>query len=354
MSKKIEIIDIAKSAVKNGLYYGGFYKFLEMLKKPKDNRLLILMYHDFKEESGQSYDWYYDENPNAVQFDKVLDTLIKYFRVITVDEAAEELLTTGKLKEKSVAITIDDGYLSNYKIAFPLLKKHDLKATIFLTSDWIGRDIYPWWVQFADYIRNCEIDHDLIQKTECILGRSIDFDFTNERDINLQKSLFYNEVENIIRRKEDNERLDILKTLGEAFTGNRHIEQSKTYMLNWEQIKEMAQYGIRFGAHTCSHINLSFSDLESGEREIAESKSEIERHANLEVTGFAYPYGHDVNAYKKFIPILKKHGYTYACVSQTGNVQMNSDLFLLHRMHMPISLSKPILSRTLRLEYLSN
>lgn len=40
--------------------------------------------------------------------------------------------------KNSVLITLDDGYYDNYKIVFPLLKKYNMKATIFLNTLYIG------------------------------------------------------------------------------------------------------------------------------------------------------------------------------------------------------------------------
>jgi len=48
------------------------------------------------------------------------------------------------LPEKTVVITFDDGYESNYIHAFPILKKYGLKATIFLIGDRIVEEEVPY------------------------------------------------------------------------------------------------------------------------------------------------------------------------------------------------------------------
>ena len=44
-----------------------------------------------------------------------------------------------KTKQKSIMITFDDGYLDNYTTMFPIIKKYNVKVTIFLISDSIGK-----------------------------------------------------------------------------------------------------------------------------------------------------------------------------------------------------------------------
>ena len=43
------------------------------------------------------------------------------------------------LPAKPVLLTFDDGYLNTYELAYPLLRKHQLKATVFLPVAFIGR-----------------------------------------------------------------------------------------------------------------------------------------------------------------------------------------------------------------------
>lgn len=54
-------------------------------------------------------------------------------------EAAER---TGRKRDGLVHLTFDDGYLDNWVHVFPLLEKYGLKATIFVTADFVDpRDI---------------------------------------------------------------------------------------------------------------------------------------------------------------------------------------------------------------------
>jgi peptidoglycan/xylan/chitin deacetylase (PgdA/CDA1 family) len=46
------------------------------------------------------------------------------------------------LPEKPVVITIDDGYLSGFEIAYPILEKYNMKATMFIIGVSVGKDIY--------------------------------------------------------------------------------------------------------------------------------------------------------------------------------------------------------------------
>ena len=46
-----------------------------------------------------------------------------------------------------VALSFDDGHVSDYDIVLPLLQEHDATATFFITSNFVGREGYLSWTQ---------------------------------------------------------------------------------------------------------------------------------------------------------------------------------------------------------------
>jgi peptidoglycan/xylan/chitin deacetylase (PgdA/CDA1 family) len=61
----------------------------------------------------------------------------KGYRVITLDQLFDFMDFKGQIPEKSVVITIDDGWRSAYDIALPVLKKYGYTATLFIYTDLI-------------------------------------------------------------------------------------------------------------------------------------------------------------------------------------------------------------------------
>ncbi len=83
----------------------------------------IFLYHQVNEKSGVT--------PEL--FEKHLEILKKSkVNTITLKEYGK-----GDIKDNSALITLDDGYYDNYSKVFPLLKKYNMKATIFLNTLYI-------------------------------------------------------------------------------------------------------------------------------------------------------------------------------------------------------------------------
>jgi peptidoglycan/xylan/chitin deacetylase (PgdA/CDA1 family) len=57
------------------------------------------------------------------------------YTTLTVDDLMAARRDPKRLPEKPVLITFDDGFASNYELAFPVLRRNGQRATIFMTPD---------------------------------------------------------------------------------------------------------------------------------------------------------------------------------------------------------------------------
>ncbi|MBD3418840.1 MAG: polysaccharide deacetylase family protein [Chitinivibrionales bacterium] len=64
------------------------------------------------------------------------------YETLTIPELYDYLShrSVANKSQKKIVLTFDDGYADNFVTAFPLLKKYDMKATIFVSTDFILKD----------------------------------------------------------------------------------------------------------------------------------------------------------------------------------------------------------------------
>lgn len=100
-----------------------------------DDKISILMYHSIG----------YEKNNGLRMPEKQFREQMKYIKdngytTLTMDELYSYFTENKPIPKKSLVITFDDGYLDNYKYAYPILKEFNLKATIFVIASNIDRD----------------------------------------------------------------------------------------------------------------------------------------------------------------------------------------------------------------------
>lgn len=96
----------------------------------------ILMYHYINaEESRRSK---LGVSPKA--FQRQMSFLRRHkYNIVALETLVDLIKEKKKIPPKTVVITFDDGYLDNYTNAFPILKKYNIPATIFVVVDRIGK-----------------------------------------------------------------------------------------------------------------------------------------------------------------------------------------------------------------------
>ncbi|MGB9878232.1 MAG: polysaccharide deacetylase family protein, partial [bacterium] len=77
-------------------------------------------------------------NVSPGDFEKQIKFLLtRNYKIISLSEMIEYFKEKGKPPSRAVVITFDDGFKNNYLYAYPILRKYNLPATIFLTTGFI-------------------------------------------------------------------------------------------------------------------------------------------------------------------------------------------------------------------------
>ena len=116
----------------------------------------VLNYHQINDTAENALTVHVD------QFEKQMKYLADNgYTAITPAEMLDAWQNGTPLPDKPVVITFDDGYVDNYKNAFPILEKYNLRASIFLISDYVG--MYPnylTWSQISEMQDSGRIDFE--------------------------------------------------------------------------------------------------------------------------------------------------------------------------------------------------
>ncbi len=151
------------------------------------------------------------------------------FQCLSSHQLLAHLRGTNPAPKKSVVITFDDGYADNWVYAFPLLKKYQARAIIFVVTGSLNTT------------SRCRM-------TSPEGGRILD---------------------------------------------TRSAERAEAGFLNWDEVKNMVNSGlVEIGSHTHTHRdfigNSTYKDLA---QELRQSRLAIETHAKFPPALFAWPWG---------------------------------------------------------------
>ena len=120
--------------------------------KREDVKIPILLYHDFVKvvplEGPDDFNYINTKESFEENIKILLESGYTFMSFKELDNAYNKKI---ELPKKPILITFDDGYYSNYKDIYTILKKYNIKASIFIVTDNIGKKVdgkkYLSWEQ---------------------------------------------------------------------------------------------------------------------------------------------------------------------------------------------------------------
>ncbi len=174
-------------------YFVKARQLKEDTSKTEGHSVPIISYHDIGENKS---DWCLSQK----EFEK---------QVLFLKEQGYDFVTLDNIdyNKKCVALTFDDGRLSSFEIVLSFLKKYNIKATFFITTDWIDGKNIPEIEKYSDFM-NWKQVKELSKQGHLIGSHTVshrDLTFLNESEI--RKEL---EISKKILEDKLEERVDVL------------------------------------------------------------------------------------------------------------------------------------------------
>lgn len=262
---------------------------------------------------------------NGALFEKIIIALKPRYQLVSIEEL-EQLLLQRKKLNNVCHITFDDGERSFYNIIYPILKKHNVPVSLFLSPEIIIDNKNFWFQEVKGY--------DQVKMKKIIAGKL---------KVSVEKLGNYT-CEQIFKNLSFNEISAIIKTYQQQ-TGTR---QKEPLNMTVTEVLEVEASGlVTIGAHTLNHPILKNENDNNSNREITGSIKELEKLLNHPIKYFAYPNGRPgIDFGEREMKFLKENNITLAFSTELNYLLPDLNMLSVPRMgfaRMGLSPSNPLI-----------
>lgn len=231
------------------------------------------------------------------------------YDIVSLDEAILRL-RQPKRGRFFVALTFDDGYRDNVEHAWPVLAKHGVPWTLFVTPGFADRTARLWWLELEKAIR-------ALPRLDIALP---DGPFAARTETDAEKNRAFDSIYWRLRKGPE----AVLLSAASELTARAGIDPAalvERECLPWETLRALSGApGVTIGAHTLTHPMLAKHDAGTARREITESKARLEAELAMPVLHFSYPVGDPGSAGPREFALAQDAGFVSAVTTRPGHL----------------------------------
>jgi peptidoglycan/xylan/chitin deacetylase (PgdA/CDA1 family)/glycosyltransferase involved in cell wall biosynthesis len=239
---------------------------------------------------------------------------------VTLDALAAGL-AQGRLPDRGVAVTFDDGYLHHLEEVAPMLAELGIPATFFVTTEGLERRYENWWdvcerILLGEHPLPPALDLYGDGSLACRTATSDDRVAAHRR---LIEHLY------LLSAPRRGEALAALSRWCGVAVAPR---DSHRVLLRHEIARLAAAPGAAVGAHSVHHVVLPSQSEQDQWNEVGRSKEALESSLGRPVRGFSYPYG---ECGRIAFDAARSAGFEYAVTVEPRPVRPGAHRLLLPR-----------------------
>lgn len=254
---------------------------------------------------------------DPVLFEQRILAVKKNYRFIGLPEL--QMLIQQKSRLENIChISFDDGELSFFEIIYPLLKKHNVPVSLFVSPQIIASNS-NFWFQEIESFDDIHFRQFIAQYLEVSVSQ-----LEGYTTLSILKCLTIHSI------------LDLIQSYQQA----NGLSSSPPFNMNISQLLEVEASGlVTVGAHTMNHPILANETNEVSHYEITESIKELEKMLGHPIDYFAYPNGVEQLDYtQREIDYLEQAGIKFSFTTNGDHLINLTSVYQVPRLYYPTML----------------
>lgn len=248
------------------------------------HRPIILTFHGVTSDSSDTICNDEGLHLHRALFERLMGHVARYYNPVPLSRVVDWLEGKDGALERAVCVTFDDGFRNVLTEAGPVLKRHGIPATLFVTTDFVFKKQMLWPDRLVSAIA-------LTNETRIApTGATRSFDLST-REARLHANAALNAL---CKSLPQPERLALLTDITERL----HVDEAQLFSawdgfrpIDPDEMRLLKGIGVTVGAHTCSHPILARLSAAEQRSELTASKQLIEKVTGEACDSFAYPNG---------------------------------------------------------------
>lgn len=277
-------------------------------------RVLILTYHRFSR----------GEDPlatPAAAFDAHLRYLKSRYALVPLSRVAAHYEGRDELPARAACVTIDDGFRDAYEVAFPILRRHDVPATLFVITGFLDRAVWMW----TDKMRHVALRAEGGRLVAEVGERTFESKLDGRASRLAAAARVNSELKKLPAAARDEA---IARAAAQNGVSLPDAPPEEFAPVSWEQAREMDAAGVEIGSHTVTHPILTHADDEQLRRELNDSRARLETELGRAADLFCYPNGSFDERVRRE---TERAGYRCAVTTLEGLNERRADSLTLRR-----------------------
>ncbi len=247
----------------------------------------------------------FHEVMDSNSFEEIIIFLKKSYNMIGIEQLIEHY-SLNKTMRNICHLTFDDGHRSFYNNAYPVLKKHNIPASVYVSPEITIRQSNFWFQEVKGFDT---------EKFRQVVAQIL------ELDGDLLKNFSISDMLKCLK-------IDMIWEIINTYKKKYDPETKSPLNMSVDQILELDKDQlITVGAHTLKHPILANEDADDSRDEISLSINGLADMLNHDITCFAYPNGTpNLDFGEREMKFLKEIDCKISFTTQAGNFNFRSTL----------------------------